>query len=161
MFTTGLPTTGLSLFTNQQYGDQHSKRDLNLLGTSHALAWQVESETPLLYVLGFIVTFVIGGISGVMVASVPFDLQAQDSYFVVAHLHYVLIGGSVFPLLGAMYYWFPKMTGRMMSERLGQWNFWLTFIGFNVTFFPMHISGLYGMPRQSLYVFAGPRLGYS
>jgi cytochrome c oxidase subunit 1/cytochrome c oxidase subunit I+III len=109
-------------------------------------------------VLGFIVTFVIGGISGVMVASVPFDLQAQDSYFVVAHMHYVLIGGSVFPLLGAMYYWFPKMTGRMMNERLGQWNFWLTFIGFNITFFPMHLSGLYGMPRR-VYTYL-PGLGW-
>jgi cytochrome c oxidase subunit 1/cytochrome c oxidase subunit I+III len=108
--------------------------------------------------LGFIFTFVIGGISGVMVASVPFDLQAQDSYFVVAHLHYVLIGGSVFPLLGAVYYWFPKMTGRMMNERMGQWNFWLTMIGFNVTFFPMHLLGLYGMPRR-VYTYL-PGLGW-
>jgi cytochrome c oxidase subunit 1/cytochrome c oxidase subunit I+III len=108
--------------------------------------------------MGFIVTFVIGGISGVMVASVPFDLQAQDSYFVVAHLHYVLIGGAVFPLLGAIYYWYPKMTGRMMNERMGQWNFWLTFIGFNVTFFPMHFAGLYGMPRR-VYTYL-PGLGW-
>jgi cytochrome c oxidase subunit 1/cytochrome c oxidase subunit I+III len=115
-------------------------------------------KTPLLYVLGFIITFVIGGISGVMIASVPFDLQAQDSYFVVAHLHYVLIGGAVFPLLGAMYYWFPKMTGRCLNERMGQLNFWLTFIGFNVAFFPMHLSGLYGMPRR-IYTYL-PGMGW-
>jgi cytochrome c oxidase subunit I+III len=84
----------------------------------------------------------------VMVASVPFDTQVHDTYFVVAHFHYVLIGGAVFPLLGAVYYWFPKMTGRMMSERLGRWAFWLIVIGFNLTFFPMHILGLQGMPRR-------------
>jgi heme/copper-type cytochrome/quinol oxidase subunit 1 len=81
-------------------------------------------------------------------ASVPFDTQVHDTYFVVAHFHYVLIGGAVFPLLGAVYYWLPKITGRMMSERLGQWAFWLIFVGFNLTFFPMHILGLQGMPRR-------------
>jgi cytochrome c oxidase subunit 1 len=105
-------------------------------------------KTPLLFVIGFIVTFVIGGLTGVMVASVPFDTQVHDTYFVVAHFHYVLIGGAVFPLLGAVYYWFPKITGRMMSERLGRWSFWLIFVGFNLTFFPMHILGLQGMPRR-------------
>jgi cytochrome c oxidase subunit I+III len=94
------------------------------------------------------VTFVIGGLTGVMVASVPFDTQVHDTYFVVAHFHYVLIGGAVFPLLGAIYYWFPKITGRMMSEVRGRWAFWLIFIGFNLTFFPMHILGLQGMPRR-------------
>jgi cytochrome c oxidase subunit 1 len=105
-------------------------------------------KTPLLFVIGFMVTFVIGGLTGVMVASVPFDTQVHDTYFVVAHFHYVLIGGAVFPLLGAVYYWFPKITGRMMSERLGRWSFWLIFTGFNLTFFPMHILGLQGMPRR-------------
>src|SRR5581483_8251672 len=96
----------------------------------------------------FIFIFVIGGLTGVMIASVPFDLQAHDTFFIVAHFHYVLIGGAVFPLVGAVYYWYPKFTGRMMSERLGRWAFWLIFIGFHCTFFPMHILGLEGMPRR-------------
>ena len=105
-------------------------------------------RTPLLFVFGFIAIFVIGGVTGVMLASVPFDLQAHDTYFVVAHLHYVLLGGALFPLFGAFYYWFPKFSGRLMSERLGRWNFWLLFIGVNVTFFPMHLLGLDGMTRR-------------
>jgi cytochrome c oxidase subunit 1 len=105
-------------------------------------------RTPMLFVVGFIVVFMIGGLTGVMLASVPFDVQAHDTYFVVAHLHYVLLGGAVFPLIGAFYYWYPKVVGRMMSERLGRWNFWLLLIGVNVTFFPMHLLGLKGMTRR-------------
>jgi len=104
--------------------------------------------TPMLFALGFVVLFVMGGVTGVMIASIPFDLQAHDTYFIVAHFHYVLIGGAVFPLFAAFYYWFPKMTGRLLSERLGRWNFWLFFVGMNVTFFPMHQLGLEGMPRR-------------
>lgn len=158
MFATGLPTTGLSLFTINSMVISIPSGIQIFSGLATLWHGKLNLKTPLLYVMGFIVTFVIGGISGVMVASVPFDLQAQDSYFVVAHLHYVLIGGSVFPLLGAIFYWFPKMTGRMLNERLGQWNFWLTFIGFNITFFPMHFSGLYGMPRR-VYTYL-PGLGW-
>jgi cytochrome c oxidase subunit I+III len=105
-------------------------------------------KTPFLFVVGFLVIFVIGGITGVMVAAVPFDLQAHDSQFVVGHLHYVLIGGVAFPIFAGVYYWFPKFTGRMLDERLGRWNFWLLFVGVNVAFFPMHIVGLLGMPRR-------------
>ncbi|MBW3657520.1 MAG: cytochrome c oxidase subunit I [Actinobacteria bacterium] len=104
--------------------------------------------TPFLFVLGFLVIFVIGGITGVMTAAVPFDLQAHDTYFIVAHLHYVLIGGVAFPIFGGVYYWWPKFTGKMLDERLGRWNFWLLFVGVNVTFWPMHRLGLLGMPRR-------------
>jgi cytochrome c oxidase subunit 1 len=105
-------------------------------------------RTPLLWVGGFLAVFVFGGLSGIMLASVPIDLQVHDTFFVVAHFHYVLIGGMVFPLFGAFYYWFPKWTGRLLSESLGKWNFWLFFAGFNLTFFPMHQLGLKGMPRR-------------
>ena len=97
--------------------------------------------------------FTIGGVSGFMTGSVPVDWQLTDTYFVVAHLHYVLIGINVFPVVGATYFWFPKFTGRLMDERLGRWNFWTMFIGFNLGFFPMHISGLLGMPRR-IYTYA-------
>src|SRR3954463_6131472 len=105
-------------------------------------------KTPLLWIVGFIILFIIGGLSGVMFAAIPFDQQAHDTYFVVAHFHYVIFGAAVFPLLGGMYYWFPKVTGRMYYERLGQPSFWLSFVGMNLTFFPMHIAGLMGMPRR-------------
>jgi cytochrome c oxidase subunit I+III len=105
-------------------------------------------RTPLLFAVSGLVIFVLGGITGVMVASPPFDLQAHDSYFVVAHLHYVLIGGTVFPLIAGLYYWLPKITGRMMDERIGLVSAVTMFVGFNLAFFPMHISGLLGMPRR-------------
>jgi cytochrome c oxidase subunit 1 len=104
--------------------------------------------TPMLFALGFLSMFLIGGISGVMLAEPPIDFHLQDTYFVVAHLHYVFFGGSVFGVFAATYYWFPKMTGRRLNERLGKVHFWLTFIGFNLAFFPMHILGIQGMPRR-------------
>jgi heme/copper-type cytochrome/quinol oxidase subunit 1 len=110
-------------------------------------------KTPFLFFAGFIVLFVIGGVSGFMTAAVPLDYQLTDTYFVVAHLHYVLLGINVFPVIGGIHYWFPKMTGRMLDERLGKWTFWVMFIGFNVAFFPMHISGMLGMPRR-IYTYA-------
>jgi len=108
----------------------------------------IRFKTPLIFALGFIFQFMIGGLSGVMHSSAPSNAQQQDTYFVVAHFHYVLIGGALFALFAGIYYWFPKVTGRLMNEKLGVINFILMFIGFNVTFFPMHFLGLMGMPRR-------------
>jgi cytochrome c oxidase subunit 1 len=108
----------------------------------------IRMTTPMLFSLGFIFTFVIGGLSGVMVAVVPFDVSITHSYFIVAHFHYVLFGGSVLGIYAAMYHWFPKVTGHMYNEKLGRWHFWLTFVAMNATFFPMHYQGLMGMPRR-------------
>ncbi len=104
--------------------------------------------TSMMFALSFIAMFVIGGLSGIFLASVPIDIHVQDTYFVVAHLHYVLFGGSVMALFAGIYFWFPKITGRMLDERLGKVHFWLTFLGFNLTFFPQHFAGLQGMPRR-------------
>ena len=148
MFATGVPQMGQSFFTAASMmiaipsGIQIFCWIATLWGGRPVL------RTPLLFVLGFIFIFVMGGITGVMIASVPFDLQAHDSYFIVAHFHYVLLGSVVFPLFGGLYYWFPKWTGRMLNETLGRVNFALMFIGVNVTFFPMHLVGLEGMPRR-------------
>ncbi|HEU5045271.1 MAG TPA: cbb3-type cytochrome c oxidase subunit I [Nocardioidaceae bacterium] len=105
-------------------------------------------EPAMLFALGFVSLFVVGGIDGVWMASPAMDFAVHDTYFVVAHIHYVLFGGSIFAIMAAMYYWFPKMTGRTLNRKLGYWHFWLQFIGFNVTFFPMHFLGLEGMPRR-------------
>jgi heme/copper-type cytochrome/quinol oxidase subunit 1 len=104
--------------------------------------------TSMLFAIGFIISFVIGGLSGVMFALVPIDRQTTDTYFVVAHFHYVILGGTVLAVFAGTYYWFPKITGRMLSERLGKWNFWLFLIGFHLTFFVQHFLGLMGMPRR-------------
>jgi cytochrome c oxidase subunit 1 len=148
MFATGLPQLGASFFTA-------SSMLIAVPSGLQIFCWLATLwdgrpvfRTPLLFVLGFFFIFIAGGLTGVMLASVPLDTQVHDTYFVVAHFHYVLIGGAVFPLIGAVYYWFPKITGRLMSERLGRWNFWLAFFGFNIAFFPMHILGLWGMPRR-------------
>ena len=106
-------------------------------------------QTPLLWIVGFIVLFIIGGLSGIMFAAIPFDQQTTDTYFVVAHFHFIIFGAAVFPIFGGMYYWFPKVTGRMYHEGLGKASFWLTFLGTALTFFPMHIVGLLGMPRRN------------
>ena len=148
MFATPIPQMGESFFTAASMmiaipsGVQIFCWIATLWGS------KLNIKTPLLFVLGFFAIFILGGMTGVMLASVPLDLQIHDTFFVVAHLHYVLIGGSVFPLFGAFYYWFPKWTGRMLSESAGRLNFWLMFIGFNLVFFPMHQLGLHGMPRR-------------
>ncbi|MGH3665028.1 MAG: cytochrome c oxidase subunit I [Egibacteraceae bacterium] len=111
--------------------------------------------TPLLFSLGFVLIFVLGGITGVMVSMVPFDWQATDTYFVVAHLHYVLVGGVVFPIFAALYFWLPKVTGWLLGEGLGKVSFWLMFLGFHVAFFPQHLLGLQGMPRRVYTFHAG------
>jgi cytochrome c oxidase subunit I len=108
----------------------------------------IRLRTPLYFAVGFVAMFIIGGISGITLGSPPIDAQQTDTYYVVAHIHYVLFGGSIFGLFAGAYYWFPKMTGRMLSERLGKWHFWLMLIAFNITFFPMHILGTEGMPRR-------------
>lgn len=148
MFTAGLPQVAMSFFSV-------ASTLVAIPAGIQIFAWLATLwegrpvwRTPLLYVVGFLFIFVLGGITGVMVGVVPFDWQVHDSYFVVAHFHYVLIGGVTFPIFGAFHYWVPKFSGRMLNERLGQWSFWLNFVGFNVTFFPMHIVGLLGMPRR-------------
>ena len=159
MFATGLPRLGESFFTA-------SSMAIALPAGLQIFCWLATLwlgrpvlKVPLLFVLAFFVTFVIGGLTGVMVASVPLDTQVHDTYFVVAHFHYVLIGGAVFPLMGAIYYWYPKIVGRLMSEQLGQWVVGLVSVGFNLTFFPMHILGLQGMTRR-IYTYQ-PDMGWA
>ena len=148
MFATGLPELGQSFFTAASMMIAIPSGVQIFCWIATLWAGRPRFATPLLFVLGFVAIFVLGGLTGVMLAAWPFDLQAHDTFFVVAHFHYVLIGGAVFPLFGAIYFWFPKVTGRLLSERAGRWNFWLLFVGFNVTFFPMHLLGLRGMPRR-------------
>ena len=154
MFATGLPGLGLSFFSGA------SHRRSSLPSAVAVFAWLATIwlgrpviTTAFLFFASMILLFVIGGVSGFMTASVPVDWQLTDTYFVVAHLHYVLIGINVFPVVGATYFWFPKMTGRLLDERLGRWNFWTMFIGFNLAFLPMHLTGLLGMPRR-VYTYA-------
>jgi cytochrome c oxidase subunit 1 len=148
MFTTGLPQLGESFFTA-------ASMIIAIPSGTQIFCWiatlwsgRIDLKTPLLWILGFFFIFVAGGLTGVMLASVPLNTQVHDTFFVVAHFHYVLIGGAVFPLFGAFYYWYPKITGRMLSERAGIAVFALFFVGFNLTFFPMHVLGLNGMPRR-------------
>ena len=148
MFSTGLPTTTLVFFAA-------ASMMVVIPSTIQIFAWMLTVVTgtadfraPLMFIGGFIVFFVIGGLSGIMFAAIPFDQQTTDTYFVVAHFHFIIFGAAVFPILGGLYYWFPKVTGRMYHERLGAGSFWLTFIGTALTFFPMHIVGLLGMPRR-------------
>ncbi|MDQ3280837.1 MAG: cytochrome c oxidase subunit I [Acidobacteriota bacterium] len=158
MFATGIPQSGQSFFTAASMMIAVPSGVQIFCWIATIWMGKPSFRPPLMFVLGFIAIFVLGGLSGVMVASIPLDLQLHDTFFVVAHLHYVLIGGAVFPLLGAVFYWFPKMTGRMLNEKTGHVSFWLAFIGFNITFFPMHKLGLIGMPRR-IYTYV-PETGW-
>ena len=153
MFATNIPELGKSFFTAMSF--MIAIPTAMQLFCWIATLWRgrLQLDSPLLFILGFFFTLTIGGLTGIILGSVPLDLQVHDTHFVVAHLHYVLIGGAVFPLFGAIYYWFPKLYGRMMNERVAKWQFWLLFIGFNLTFFPLHILGLAGMPRR-VYTYA-------
>jgi cytochrome c oxidase subunit 1 len=153
MFATNLPELGKSFFTAMSMLIAIPTAVQIFCWIATLWTGRINLRAPLLFVLGFFAILVLGGLTGIMVGSVPFDLQAHDSYFVVAHLHYVLLGGAVFPLFAAFFYWFPKFTGRMLGERLGRWQFALFFVGFNVAFFPMHVLGLAGMPRR-VYTYA-------
>jgi cytochrome c oxidase subunit I len=153
MFATGLPPLSLSFFST-------ASMIIAIPSAVSVFAWLATIwtgrpviNTAFLFFAAFVFLFVVGGVSGVMTAAVPVDLQLTDTYFVVAHLHYVLLGINVFPVAGGIVYWFPKMTGKLMNERLGKWSFWVMFTGFNLGFFPMHIAGLLGMPRR-VYTYA-------
>jgi cytochrome c oxidase subunit I+III len=148
MFTTGMPTISTSFFSAASMAVSVPAGIQVFAWIATVAAGRMRFNTPGLFVLGGLVIFVMGGLTGVMVAMVPFDWQAHDSYFIVAHLHYVLIGGMVFPMFAAIYYWLPMTSSRPLSERLGKWVFWLMFAGMHLTFLPMHLTGLMGMPRR-------------
>jgi cytochrome c oxidase subunit 1/cytochrome c oxidase subunit I+III len=148
MFATGVSHMAMSVFSA-------ASMTIALFSTIQVFAWLATlwkgrpvMTTSLWFALGFIATFVIGGLNGVVTAVIPFDWQLHDTYFVVSHLHYVLIGANLFPVMAGLYYWFPKMSGRLLGETLGRWSFWLMFVGFNVAFFPMQMLGIAGMPRR-------------
>ncbi len=148
MFATGLPQIGAAYFTA-------ASMMIGVASGAQIFCWiatlwtgRIRLTSAMHFVFGFIAIFVFGGLTGIVLAAIPLDLQAHDTFFVVAHFHYVLIGGALFPLFGGFHHWFPKFTGRMLSERLGKVTFWVLFTGFNITFFPMHILGLKGMTRR-------------
>jgi heme/copper-type cytochrome/quinol oxidase subunit 1 len=148
MFVTGMGAGSMTFFSAASI-------TISVMSTIQVFAWLATlwkgrpvMTSALKFLLGFIALFVIGGLSGVITAYVPFDWQLTDSYFVVAHIHYVILGANVFPVFAAFYHWLPKMTGRLMDERAATWSFWLMFLGFNLAFFPMHLIGLEGMPRR-------------
>jgi cytochrome c oxidase subunit 1 len=161
MFTVGLPNTlnGFFMITSMAVAVPTGVKVFNWLAT----LWRgnLILETPMLFALGFISVFTIGGLSGIYLASFPIDWQVHDTYFVVAHFHYVIVGGSMFAIFAGLYYWWPKMFGKLLDDRLGKWHFWLFFVGFNLTFFPMHMLGLEGMPRRIYTYSNGEWEGYN
>lgn len=148
MFTTGLPGISLGLFSAASEAVAIPTGVQIFCFIATLAAGKLAKSVPILFTFGGLATFIVGGLTGVMVALAPFDFQAHDTFFVVGHLHYVLIGGTVFPIIAGLYYFFPLINGKKLSDRLGKIAFWITFTGFNVTFLPMHITGLRGMPRR-------------
>jgi cytochrome c oxidase subunit I len=158
MFATGLPQIGEAYFTAASIMIAITSGVQIFCWLATLWSGRLKVTAAVHFVFGFIFIFVMGGMTGVMLASIPLDLQAHDTFFVVAHFHYVLIGGALFPLFGGFHYWFPKFTGHMMDERLGKLSFWILFVGFNSTFFPMHWLGMLGMTRR-VYTYI-PGLGW-
>jgi len=156
MFAVGMPSYGNAFFvlTTMVVAVPTGIKIFNWLAT----LWggKIRFATPMLFCLAFLFQFLIGGLTGIMLATAPFDWQLTNSYFVVAHFHYIIVGGILFGIFGAFYYWFPKMTGRMLSEKLGKWHFWIMVIGFHLTFDFMHVPGLLGMPRR-IYTYQAGR----
>jgi cytochrome c oxidase subunit 1 len=148
MFTTGMPVTGqlFFMYATMLIAVPTGVKIFNWLATMWRGA--MTFETPMLFAIGFIFVFTMGGFTGLILAMAPIDIQLQDTYYVVAHFHYVLVAGSLFALFAGAYFWLPKWTGHMYSETLGKLHFWLSLIFFNITFFPMHFLGLAGMPRR-------------
>ena len=154
MFATGLPALSLSFFSAASFVIAIPSAIGVFCWIATIWTGRPRFDSPFLFFAGFVLLFVIGGVSGFMTASVALDWQLTDTYFIVAHIHYVLLGMNVFPVVGGIHFWFPKFTGRMLDERLGKWTFWVMFVGFNLAFFPMHILGLIGMPRR-VYTYPG------
>jgi heme/copper-type cytochrome/quinol oxidase subunit 1 len=153
MFTVGMSDLTMSFFSA-------GSMMISLFTTITIFAWLATvwkgrpvATTSMLFALGSVALLVIGGLSGVVTGIIPVDWQLHNTYYVIAHIHYVLIGANVFPVFAGLYFWGPKMTGRMMNEKLGKWSFWVMFVGFNLGFFPMHIVGIMGMPRR-IYTYA-------
>jgi len=148
MFTVGMPLAGelFFMYATMMIAVPTGVKVFNWVATM----WKgsLTFETPMLFAIAFVMLFTIGGFSGLMLAIVPADFQYHDTYFVVAHFHYVLVSGAIFAIIAGAYYWLPKWTGHMYNETLGKWHFWLSVIGFNLTFFPQHFLGLAGMPRR-------------
>jgi cytochrome c oxidase subunit 1 len=148
MMVTGIPHLATSLFTAASIMIAIPSGAQVFCWIATIWSGKLVFRTPLQFTIAFLLLFVLGGLTGVMLAAMPFNHQVHDTAFVVAHFHYVLVGGSLFPIFAALYYWFPKFTGRLLSERLGQWHCWLLFAGVNLTFFPLHLLGFAGMPRR-------------
>jgi cytochrome c oxidase subunit 1 len=159
MFAVGLPPLAQAFFATSTtlIAIPTAVKIFNWIGTVYG--GKIKFDVPMLFALGFVAMFLIGGLNGVALAIVPVDYQLTDTYFVVAHIHYVLFGGSAFAIFAGTYYWFPKMTGKMLNATLGKIQFWLFLIGVNLTFFPMHLLGLFGMPRRQ-WTYAG-NLGWN